>query len=64
VNYGVNRVRFPAPVPSGARVRGRFRVVSVEESSAGERVTVEAIVECEGAEKPVCVAELLVLAVS
>ena len=31
VNYGVNRVRFPAPVPSGARIRGRFRVVSVEE---------------------------------
>ncbi|HEU5263917.1 MAG TPA: MaoC family dehydratase, partial [Gaiellaceae bacterium] len=53
VNYGVNRVRFPAPVPSGARVRGRFRVVSVDESSAGERVTVEATVECEGAEKPV-----------
>jgi acyl dehydratase len=64
VNYGVNRVRFPAPVPSGARVRGRFRVVSVEESSGGERVTIEATVECEGAEKPVCVAELVVLAVS
>ena len=64
VNYGVNRVRFPAPVPSGARVRGRFRVVSVEESSRGERVTIEATVECEGAEKPACVAELLVLASS
>jgi acyl dehydratase len=64
VNYGVNRVRFPAPVPSGARVRGRFRVVSVEEVSGGERVAIEATVECEGGEKPVCVAELLVLAVS
>ena len=57
VNYGVNRVRFPAPVPSGRRVRGRFRVLSVE----GSRGTIEATVECEGVEKPVCVAELVVL---
>jgi acyl dehydratase len=64
VNYGVNRVRFPAPVPSGARIRGRFRVVSVKEGSGGERATIEATVECEGFEKPVCVAELVVLAVS
>jgi acyl dehydratase len=64
VNYGVNRVRFPAPVPSGARIRGRFRVISVEEGSAGRRTTIEATVECEGFEKPVCVAELVVLAVS
>ena len=63
VNYGVNRVRFPAPVPSGARIRGRFRVVSVEEGSGGEQATIEATVECEGFEKPVCVAELVVLAV-
>ena len=64
VNYGVNRVRFPAPVPSGARIRGRFRVVSIEEQSGGERATIEAKVECQGVEKPVCVAELVVLAVS
>jgi acyl dehydratase len=64
VNYGVNRVRFPAPVPSGARIRGRFRVVSVEEGTGGELATIEATVECEGFEKPVCVAELVVLAVS
>jgi acyl dehydratase len=62
VNYGVNRVRFPAPVPSGSRVRGRFRVSSVEEAAGGERATIEANVECEGVEKPVCVAELVVLA--
>jgi acyl dehydratase len=61
VNYGVNRVRFPAAVPSGSRVRGRFRVVSVEEGASGERVNIEALVECEGVEKPVCVAELVVL---
>ena len=63
VNYGVDRVRFPAAVPSGARVRGRFRVASVEDTPAGERATIEATVECDGVEKPVCVAELLVLTV-
>jgi acyl dehydratase len=63
VNYGVNRVRFPAPVPSGSRIRGRFRVASVEETPSGQRVIFEAVVECQGAEKPVCVAELVVLAV-
>jgi acyl dehydratase len=61
VNYGVNRVRFPAPVPSGSRVRGRFRVLAVEDVPLGERATIEAMVECEGVEKPVCVAELVVL---
>jgi acyl dehydratase len=63
VNYGVNRVRFPAPVPSGSRIRGTFRVASVEETPSGQRVILEAVVECDGAEKPVCVAELVVLAV-
>ena len=64
VNYGVNRVRFPAAVPSGGRVRGRFRVLSVEDGASGERVTIGASVECEGREKPVCVAELVLLTVS
>jgi len=64
VNYGVNRVRFPAAVPSGGRVRGRFRVLSTEDASGGERATIEAHVECEGVEKPVCVAELVLLTVS
>jgi acyl dehydratase len=64
VNYGVNRVRFPAAVPAGSRIRGRFRVSSVEEGAAGERANIEAVVECEGVEKPVCVAELVVLTVS
>jgi acyl dehydratase len=61
VNYGVDRVRFPAPVPSGSRVRGRFRIASVRAAGSGERATIEATVECEGVEKPVCVAELVVL---
>ena len=64
VNYGVDRVRFPAPVPSGGRIRGRFRVKSVDTVPQGERALIEATVECDGVEKPVCVAELVVLSVS
>ncbi len=64
VNYGTNRVRFPAPVPSGSRVRGRFRVLGVEDARLGARATIEATIECEGVDKPVCIAELVVLTVS
>lgn len=64
VNYGVNRVRFPAAVPAGGRIRGRFTVVSVEEATGGERAVIETRVECEGVEKPVCAAELVVLTMS
>ena len=64
VNYGTNRVRFPAPVPSGSCVRGRFRVLAVDEVAGGSRARLEATVECDGVEKPVCVAELVVLTVS
>jgi acyl dehydratase len=60
INYGLNRVRFPAPVPAGSRVRGRFRVASVEEVEGGDQAVLEATVEREGGEKPVCVAELVV----
>jgi acyl dehydratase len=63
VNYGVDRVRFPAAVPSESRIRGRFRVASVEGTAQGERAVIEATVECEGVEKPVCVAELVLLSV-
>jgi len=59
VNYGVNRVRFPAPVPSGSRIRARFTVQSVEEVSGGDQGVVLATVEREGGDKPVCVAELV-----
>jgi acyl dehydratase len=61
VNYGVNRVRFPAPVPAGGRIRGRFTVVSVEDAIGGERATIQATVECEGVDKPACAAELVLL---
>ena len=60
INYGVNRVRFPAPVPVGSRVRGRFTVASVDEVPGGDQVVIVATVEREGGEKPVCVAELVV----
>ena len=59
VNYGLNRVRFPAPVPAGSRVRARFVVEDVEEVSGGEQARVAATIEREGQEKPVCVAEAL-----
>jgi acyl dehydratase len=64
VNYGTNRVRFPAPVPRGSRIRGRFRVLAVDEVDLGRRATIEAIIEIEDADKPACVAELVVLTVS
>jgi acyl dehydratase len=64
VNYGVDRVRFPAPLPSGSQVRGRFRVLSLEEGARGRRAKIEATVESDGADKPVCVAELVVLTLS
>jgi acyl dehydratase len=59
VNYGLNKVRFPAPVPAGARVRGAFRVEGVEDVAGGVQARVAANVELEGGDKPVCVAELL-----
>ncbi|MBA2474820.1 MAG: MaoC family dehydratase [Actinobacteria bacterium] len=59
VNYGLNRVRFPAPVPVGARIRGRFTVVDVVEVAGGVQATSTALVELEGGEKPACAAELV-----
>ena len=57
VNYGLNRVRFPAPVPSGSRLRGRFKLLGYEPIEGGAQVIVEVTMEREGSEKPVCVAE-------
>jgi acyl dehydratase len=59
VNYGLNRVRFPAPVPSGSRVRGTFHVDAVDAFDGGFQATMTATIEREGGEKPVCVAELV-----
>jgi len=59
INYGLNRVRFPATVPSGSRVRGAFRVDAVEETGWGHQATFTATIEREGGDKPVCVAEVV-----
>jgi acyl dehydratase len=64
INYGVDRVRFPSPLPSGSRIRGRFLVESVEEQARGTLVRLAATVEHEHGEKPVCVADLLLLIVA
>jgi len=58
VNYGWNKIRFPAPVPSGARIRARAEILSVEDVGGGWwQVTTRFTVELEGNEKPACVAE-------
>jgi acyl dehydratase len=60
INYGVNRVRFPAPVPVGSRVRTTFELKEFEQIEGGTQATFVATVEREGQEKPVCVAETIV----
>jgi acyl dehydratase len=57
VNYGLNRVRFPAPVPVGSRLRGHFKLMTFESIPGGAQVVVEVTTEREGHSKPVCVAE-------
>ncbi|MFJ8938179.1 MaoC family dehydratase [Streptomyces sp. NPDC102365] len=57
VNYGTNKVRFPAPVPVGSRLRATARIAAVDEVAGGVQVSVGFTVEREGGEKPVCVAE-------
>jgi acyl dehydratase len=59
INYGLNRVRFTSPVPSGSRIRGRFRVEDVEDVAGGKQARVAGTIELEGQEKPACVAEAL-----
>jgi acyl dehydratase len=59
LNYGLNRVRFPSPVPSGSRVRGTFRIDSLKDESWGREATMTAAIEREGSDKPVCVAEVV-----
>ena len=59
VNYGLNRVRFTAPVRAGSRLRGHFRLLACEPIDGGMQLTTEVRVECEGLVKPVCLAESL-----
>jgi acyl dehydratase len=59
INYGLNRVRFPAPVPVDSRLRATFEVKEVAEIEGGGQVTMTATVEREGGDKPVCVADVV-----
>lgn len=60
VNYGLNKVRFTAPVPVGSRLRAAFKLLAMDEVAGGAmQLTVEVAIEAEGAARPVCVAESL-----
>ena len=59
VNYGCNKVRFPSPVPVGAKVRLGIRLLGVEDVTGGAQVTQEFSFETEGSTKPSCVAEVV-----
>jgi acyl dehydratase len=59
INYGLNKVRFPAPVPVGSRIRVHGSVKSVTDIGGGWQVEVPVIFEIEGSDKPACAAELV-----
>ena len=61
LNYGVNKVRFPTPVPVGSRIRARIAVNGVADVPAGKQLTLGYTIEIEGQDKPGCVAETVVL---
>jgi acyl dehydratase len=60
INYGVNKVRFPSPVPVGSRLRATGRIAEVSEVRDGVQLTLEVTLEREGGSKPVCVAQAVV----
>ena len=57
VNYGLNRVRFTAPVPVDSRLRGHFKLLACEPIEGGAQLTMQVTMQREGSDKPVCVAE-------
>ncbi|MFZ6720962.1 MaoC family dehydratase [Undibacterium sp. Ji49W] len=57
VNYGLNKVRFPSPVPVGSRLRARMKLLQIEDIKDGAQLSWEVTIEREGQDKPVCVAE-------
>lgn len=59
VNYGLNRVRFAAPVPSGKRVRPHLTLLGIEDVTGGVQLSWKVLIEVEGSEKPACIAETL-----
>jgi acyl dehydratase len=62
LNYGYNRVRFPAPVPVGSKLRMRATLSNIEDVPGGAQMTITQTFEVEGGQKPVCVAEALIRA--
>jgi acyl dehydratase len=59
VNYGTNKVRFPAAVKVGARIRGRAQVLEATDVSGGVQIVVRVTIEIEGGERPACVADTI-----
>jgi acyl dehydratase len=57
LNYGLEKVRFPAPVPVGSRIRARIGLVSVTDVEGGIQVNRQVVIETEGGQKPAMVAE-------
>jgi len=61
LNYGVNKVRFPAAVPVGGRVRGVVRLLRAEQRAAGIEAVFTVVFELDGSDRPACVAEVVVI---
>ncbi len=59
INYGANRVRFPAPLPSGGTVRARARLETADDAPGGIQLVTHVEVEVQGSDKPCCVADLV-----
>jgi acyl dehydratase len=63
VNYGTDKVRFPAPVPAGSRVRAGVELISLAPGTIGSQAVIRVTVELEGSDKPACVAETVAVLV-
>ncbi len=59
INYGLNKVRFPAPVPVGSKIRLGATLAAVNDIPGGAEAVVDAVIECEGGAKPACVAQAI-----
>lgn len=59
LNYGANKVRFPAPVPVDSRIRATAKLLDITEIAIGSQATIQFTVEREGGDKPVCIAEVI-----
>jgi acyl dehydratase len=64
LNYGVNKVRFPHPVPVGSRIRARMTITDLSDVPAGKQMITRYVIEIEDVDKPACVAETVVLLLS